>query len=68
MIHGDDFVTVGRLRELKKMQARLEQELEIKTQIIGMSAEICKEVKVLNRIIRYTESGIELEADRGTQN
>ena len=41
----------------------LNKTFKIKTHLIGPEKTDKKDLKVLNRIIRYTESGIELEAD-----
>ena len=37
---------------------------KIKTHLIGLDSDGVKELKVLNRIIRYTQTGIEFEADQ----
>ena len=39
------------------------EKLKIKTNNIGPDAKDEKDLKILNRIIRYTKEGIELEAD-----
>ena len=64
MVHGDDFVTVGSGCQLKWMQKVLESKFETKTNIIGPEVNDEKAVRVLNRIITYTPSGIEYEADQ----
>ena len=42
---------------------RLKKEFKIKTSKIGQDTKDEKELKILNRIVRYTDHGIELEAD-----
>ena len=37
MIHGDDYVSIGKHRDLKWMQGELERRFEIKTSMIGPS-------------------------------
>ena len=63
MVHGDDFVSTGAEPSLKWLESILNKEFKIKTSIIGPDKNDNKEIKILNRIIRYTEHGIELEAD-----
>ena len=41
----------------------MKKKFEIKCQVLGPEANEDKEIKVLNRIIRWTESGLEYEAD-----
>ena len=62
-IHGDDFVVVGMPAQLKWMQDRLEEKYELTVEVLGPAKEQVKEVRVLNRIIRWTKEGIEYEAD-----
>ena len=60
MVHGDDFVTTGPAENLDWFDRMLKGAFEIKTDRIGSDANKKKELKVLNRIIRYNESGIEI--------
>ena len=48
------------------VERQVEQEFEIKTKTVGLNAEDreAKEERILNRIIRATESGWEYEADQ----
>ena len=63
MVHGDDFVSTGSDSSLKWLESILTKEFKIKTSKIGPDKSDEKELKILNRIIRYTNNGIELEAD-----
>ncbi len=63
MVHGDDYLSVGAETELIWMKTELEQEFEVKTEIIGPTPQQAKELKVLNRIIRYGEHSIQYEPD-----
>ena len=63
MVHGDDFVTVGRLSHLEWMRNLLQTKFEVKWEILGPCQEHKKEIKVLNRSIRWTDRGIIYEAD-----
>ena len=63
LVHGDDYVSGGDPEELEWLETELAKEYEIQTQKIGFGKDKQEEGKVLNRIIRCTESGWELEAD-----
>ena len=63
MVHGDDFVSTGPPTSLKLLEGILNKEFKIKTNIMGPGKDDNKEIKILNRIIRYTKNGLELEAD-----
>ena len=62
-MHGDDFVVVGMPKELQWMRGKIEEKYELIVKILGPDAEQSKEVRVLNRILRWTDQGIEYEAD-----
>ena len=63
MVHGDDFVGVGRPEELGRIRAALEDKYKLKVETLSGDKADVQEVKILNKIIRWTERGIELEAD-----
>ena len=63
MVHGDYYVASGSSESLEWFKTELEKAYEIKTQHIGYAKGRPREGKVLNRIIRYTEEGFEIEAD-----
>ena len=63
MVHGDDFVAVGDPTHLASTEAALREKYKIKTETLGFAEGDVKEVKILNKIVRLTEVGIELEAD-----
>ena len=63
-VHGDDFTTVGPKVELDWLEAKLEAKYELrKGGRLGPGANDSKEFLVLNRAIRWTETGLEYEAD-----
>ena len=62
-IHGDDFVVIGLPAALKWMQERLERKYELTVETLGPGKDQQKEVRVLNRVLRWTQKGIEYEAD-----
>ena len=63
MVHGDDFVAIGTDKQLAKTKETLKNKYKIKVEELGRSEESKKEVKILNKIVRYTGDGIEFEAD-----
>ena len=63
LIHGDDYVSAGSDESMDWLEAELAKAYEIQTQKLGGSKEQKVEGKVLNRILRHTSSGWEIEAD-----
>ncbi len=63
MIHGDDFVSVGEVHHLSWLEAALNSEFTIKTSRIDLRRGSDRELRVLNRVIRIGEHGLEYEAD-----
>jgi hypothetical protein len=64
LVHGDDFVSTGGASEGRWFKKILENRFEIKTVVVGSSEGEESEARILNRIIRVTEHGWELEADQ----
>ena len=63
-VHGDDFTTVGPKAELDWLETQLEGKYELrKGGRLGPGKDDAKEILVLNRAIRWTETGLEYEAD-----
>ena len=77
MVHGDDFASVGSREAVHRFRCKLEKRFEIKTQVIGSGnsarhgamraadrqTEEISEGRVLNRIVRWTTKGWEIEPD-----
>ncbi len=63
MVHGDDFVAVGEGEQLQDTKRVLEDKYKIKVETLGRDKNESKEIRVLNKVIRLTEQGLELEAD-----
>ena len=63
MVHGDDFVAVGPEQHLRTTRKALEDKYKIKVDVLGLGAGQSEEVRILNKVIRMTKHGIELEAD-----
>ena len=63
-VHGDDFTTAGPKKQLDWLKAELMKHYELNENYrIGPGPDDGKEAKVLNRIIRWTTTGVEYEAD-----
>ena len=56
-VHGDDFTATGSDQNLEWLKTEFEKMFEIKTQILGPATWQKKEIRVLNRIIRWIELG-----------
>lgn len=64
MVHGDDFVFAGTEKELKWVKERMEEYFLIKVVgVLGGDEGDLKEVRVLNRVLSWTDTGILYEAD-----
>ncbi len=62
-MHGDDYTSVASPEDVQWLKMELEKKYELKTNILGHNNGAKKEGKALNRVVRYTEKGIEDEAD-----
>ena len=63
-VHGDDITTVGSKANLDWFKSKLEEFYELKEAArLGPAAEDDKEATVLNRVVRWTPQGLEMEAD-----
>ena len=63
MVHGDDFVAIGNDKGLADARKVLEHCYKLKVEILGDGKDCVKEVRILNKIVRHTSEGIEMEAD-----
>ena len=63
LVHGDDFVPVGKKKMLDKLQAHLEGEYECKVQRLGWTRGMSREARIFGRIITLTDDGAMIEAD-----
>lgn len=64
LVHGDDFMSVGSKGDCVWLKNMLEKRFDIKTKIIGSGDGEAKEERILNRVIRVSRDGWELEADQ----
>ena len=62
-VHGDDFLVVADLAQMKWLEKQLKDQYETKSTIIGPEPELAKELQILNRTLRWNENDIEYEAD-----
>ena len=63
-VHGDDFTAAGAKFQLDWLEESMKEHYELTIQPrLGPGPEDGKEAIILNRVIRWTEHGIELEAD-----
>ena len=63
MVHGDDFVAVGPNQHLDHVKQTLGEKYKIKVEELGNQKGQSAEVRILNKVVRITDNGIELEAD-----
>ena len=63
LVHGDDYVSAGSSEAMAWMESELEKAYEIQTQKLSDAQDCKTEGKVLNRIVRHTSEGWEIEAD-----
>ena len=63
-VHGDDFTASGSDLDLAWLQAQFKKRFEVKVQILGPGPGQEREVRILNRVIRWTVHGIEYEPDQ----
>ena len=59
--HVDDFLCTGRAADLKWLESMLKAKFDITATHVGDDAE--KELRYLNRTLRWTEEGLEIESD-----
>ena len=62
--HGDDFFIVASDEELEWIITQLKRKYEIKSQKLGPRKEDLKEIRFLNRTVRWKREGIEYEPDQ----
>ena len=64
VVWGDDFTFLGREMDLKEMLDQMGKWYAIKLRgILGPNPKDLKEIRILNRVVRWTSEGIEYEAD-----
>ena len=62
--HGDDFLSTGHRSQLEWIRKQFEAEYSCKADLIGLDSDLPKSTRFLNRVISYTDEGIQFEADQ----
>ena len=63
LAHGNDYVSAGDESAMTWLETELAKACQIQTQKLGVRKDYQQEGNVLNRLIRCTEAGWEIEAD-----
>ena len=63
MVHGDGFVAVGPDKHLGNIKSTLSKKYKIKIEQLGYGGDKSSEFRILNKVVRITDTGIDLEAD-----
>ena len=61
--HGDDFLLTGALKDLQWAIGILKAKFDVKSDILGPEPECVRELRILNRTLRWVNTGIEYEPD-----
>ena len=65
VVHGDDFTVLSDRAGIDFVHAAMKKKYIVKLRgVLGPEHGDDKEIRILNRVLRYTESGLELEADQ----
>jgi hypothetical protein len=62
--HGDDFFVAASLKSIEWLIREMKKKYELKSQILGPEKVCHQEVRILNRVVRWTQQGIEYEPDQ----
>ena len=60
MVHGDDFVAVGPDKHFDNIKITLSEKYKIKIEQLGYGNDKSSEIRILNKVVRMTDTGIEL--------
>ena len=63
LVHGDDYFSAGSKESLSWLETQLSEKYEIKTNRIGHGKHCKPDGQILNRVVRATSTGFEMEAD-----
>ena len=64
VVHGDDFVSEACKADLVWFDKALGKHFELKTEVLGPDSGEVREVRILNRVLRWEKEGITWEADQ----
>ena len=62
LVHGDDYFSAGSPEGFKWLEDTLTKRCDIKTSRIGHGPACSSEGQILNRVVRATDRGFEMEA------
>ena len=62
-VHGDDFVAVGPEKSVAALNTHLRGKYRVKAEIMGSRDGEANELRILNRIVRYSGDRVCIEAD-----
>ena len=63
-VHGDDFTSTGTPAALHWLDSQLRSRFDMKTEKLGPGDGCKREVRILNRVLTWTQDGITYEADQ----
>ena len=63
-VHGDDFTACGSDLDLAWLSRKFRDKFEVKIRILGPDRKHEQEVRILNRVVRWTDSGLTYEPDQ----
>ena len=63
-VHGEDFTVVASAKQIAWLGEAMKKRFELKMEVLGPNAGQTEEVRALNRIIRWTRTGLEYEPDQ----
>ena len=63
-VHGDDFTACGSDLDLAWLSQKFRDKFEVKIRILGPDRKHEQEVRILNRVVRWTDSGLTYEPDQ----
>ena len=62
-VHGDDFTATGPIEDLAWLEGVFRRRYDINASVLGPDAHQAQEVNILGRTLRWTQGGVEYEAD-----
>ena len=63
VVHGNYFLSEGPADSLMKMNLALEKSFQVKTEFIGPDPGQQREARILNRVVRWEQTGITWQPD-----
>ena len=63
-VHGNNFTSYGTTADIAWLKGQFEGKFEVTTEVLGPEKNQAREIRVLHRILRRTDVGIEYEPDQ----